>query len=167
MHTRRFCSSKNPPLSLRAGRLLGPPAESWLACWGGFQPTGSECVPVSVFDDGDEKTLRRTSLCLKGERHFAESEVSPPPTHPTPARGPGSVDGFDISHRLWISCRSPTQSTLERPSLARRATVEDGAPPRPRECGQPTSCPRRHSATADFLSPRLQGRRGERVFVQR
>uniref|UniRef100_A0A8C9YSF8 Tudor domain-containing protein n=1 Tax=Sander lucioperca TaxID=283035 RepID=A0A8C9YSF8_SANLU len=23
-----------------------------------------------VFDDGDEKTLRRTSLCLKGERHF-------------------------------------------------------------------------------------------------
>ena len=30
---------------------------------------------VLVFDDGDEKTLRRTSLCLKGERHFAESEV--------------------------------------------------------------------------------------------
>uniref|UniRef100_A0A8C8F755 ARID domain-containing protein n=1 Tax=Oncorhynchus tshawytscha TaxID=74940 RepID=A0A8C8F755_ONCTS len=28
-----------------------------------------------VFDDGDEKTLRRTSLCLKGERHFAESEL--------------------------------------------------------------------------------------------
>lgn len=33
-------------------------------------------VCLSVFDDGDEKTLRRTSLCLKGERHFAESEVS-------------------------------------------------------------------------------------------
>ncbi len=31
---------------------------------------------LSVFDDGDEKTLRRTSLCLKGERHFAESEVN-------------------------------------------------------------------------------------------
>lgn len=30
---------------------------------------------VAVFDDGDEKTLRRSSLCLKGERHFAESEV--------------------------------------------------------------------------------------------
>ena len=30
---------------------------------------------VVVFDDGDERTLRRTSLCLKGERHFAESEV--------------------------------------------------------------------------------------------
>lgn len=33
----------------------------------------------SVFDDGDEKTLRRSSLCLKGERHFAESEVSKGP----------------------------------------------------------------------------------------
>jgi len=27
-----------------------------------------------IFDDGDEKTLRRTSLCLKGERHFQEDE---------------------------------------------------------------------------------------------
>ena len=31
-----------------------------------------------MFDDGDERTLRRTSLCLKGERHFAESEVGWP-----------------------------------------------------------------------------------------
>ncbi|NXV14843.1 ARI4B protein, partial [Cepphus grylle] len=30
---------------------------------------------LTVFDDGDEKTLRRSSLCLKGERHFAESET--------------------------------------------------------------------------------------------
>lgn len=30
---------------------------------------------IVVFDDGDERTLRRTSLCLKGERHFAESET--------------------------------------------------------------------------------------------
>ncbi|KFP67032.1 AT-rich interactive domain-containing protein 4A, partial [Cariama cristata] len=30
---------------------------------------------ILVFDDGDERTLRRTSLCLKGERHFAESET--------------------------------------------------------------------------------------------
>uniref|UniRef100_A0A3Q2XT18 AT-rich interaction domain 4B n=1 Tax=Hippocampus comes TaxID=109280 RepID=A0A3Q2XT18_HIPCM len=29
----------------------------------------------TVFDDGDEKTLRRSSLCLKGARHFAESEL--------------------------------------------------------------------------------------------
>lgn len=37
----------------------------------------------AVFDDGDEKTLRRSSLCLKGARHFAESEVSHgPPCSP-------------------------------------------------------------------------------------
>lgn len=28
-----------------------------------------------VFDDGDERTLRRSSLCLKGARHFDESET--------------------------------------------------------------------------------------------
>lgn len=28
-----------------------------------------------VFDDGDETTLRRTSLCLKSGKHFAESET--------------------------------------------------------------------------------------------
>ena len=31
-----------------------------------------------MFDDGDERTLKRTSLCLKGEKHFNESEVSIP-----------------------------------------------------------------------------------------
>ncbi|XP_043914095.1 AT-rich interactive domain-containing protein 4B [Protopterus annectens] len=34
-----------------------------------------ENAVTTVFDDGDEKTLRRSSLCLKGERHFAESET--------------------------------------------------------------------------------------------
>lgn len=34
------------------------------------------CLISAVFDDGDEKTLRRSSLCLKGARHFAESEAS-------------------------------------------------------------------------------------------
>ncbi|KAI4813199.1 hypothetical protein KUCAC02_024542 [Chaenocephalus aceratus] len=41
-----------------------------------------------VFDDGDEKTLRRSSLCLKGARHFAESETLdrlPLPTQSTSA----------------------------------------------------------------------------------
>lgn len=28
-----------------------------------------------VFDDGDETTLKRTSLCLKSGKHFAESET--------------------------------------------------------------------------------------------
>lgn len=29
---------------------------------------------TAVFDDGDERTLKRSSLCLKGGRHFHESE---------------------------------------------------------------------------------------------
>ena len=28
-----------------------------------------------VFDDGDERTLKRSSLVLKGGRHYQESEV--------------------------------------------------------------------------------------------
>lgn len=28
-----------------------------------------------MFDDADERTLRRTQLCLKGDKHFMESEV--------------------------------------------------------------------------------------------
>ncbi|XP_013404516.1 AT-rich interactive domain-containing protein 4B [Lingula anatina] len=37
-----------------------------------------------VFDDGDQATLRRTQLCLKGEKHFIESETLDqlPLTHP-------------------------------------------------------------------------------------
>lgn len=37
-----------------------------------------------VFDDGDEKTLRRTQCCLKGEKHFIESETldNLPLSHP-------------------------------------------------------------------------------------
>ena len=33
------------------------------------------CFDVAVFDDGDECTLRRSSLCLQGARHFKESQV--------------------------------------------------------------------------------------------
>ena len=32
-------------------------------------------IIVTVFDDGDECTLRRSSLCLQGARHFKESQV--------------------------------------------------------------------------------------------
>ncbi|CAC5374102.1 AT-rich interactive domain-containing protein 4B [Mytilus coruscus] len=37
-----------------------------------------------VFNDGDERTLRRTQLCLKGEKHFIESETldNLPLSHP-------------------------------------------------------------------------------------
>lgn len=34
----------------------------------------SMCDCPAVFDDGDERTLKRSSLCLKGGRHFHESE---------------------------------------------------------------------------------------------
>uniref|UniRef100_A0A3B4T2S4 AT-rich interactive domain 4A n=1 Tax=Seriola dumerili TaxID=41447 RepID=A0A3B4T2S4_SERDU len=55
------------------GCLTNPlPVDLHTDCWTVI--TGV-CLCVSVFDDGDEKTLRRTSLCLKGERHFAESET--------------------------------------------------------------------------------------------
>ena len=30
--------------------------------------------PSLVFDDGDERTLKRSSLCLKGARHYSASE---------------------------------------------------------------------------------------------
>ena len=32
-------------------------------------------IDITVFDDGDECTLRRSSLCLQGARHFKESQV--------------------------------------------------------------------------------------------
>ena len=36
----------------------------------------SVVVCLIVFDDGDERTLKRSSLVLKGGRHYQESEVS-------------------------------------------------------------------------------------------
>ncbi|XP_075059423.1 AT-rich interactive domain-containing protein 4B isoform X2 [Mixophyes fleayi] len=57
-----------------------------------------------VFDDGDEKTLRRSSLCLKGERHFAESETLDqlPLTNPehfgTPVIGKKTIRGRRSNH---------------------------------------------------------------------
>jgi len=37
----------------------------------GTLPCGVVCA--AVFDDGDENTLRRSKLCLKGSRHFMKS----------------------------------------------------------------------------------------------
>jgi len=36
---------------------------------------------IVVFDDGDEVSLRRSSLCLQGARHFKESQVQTLHTH--------------------------------------------------------------------------------------
>nr|CAD7435552.1 unnamed protein product [Timema monikensis] len=47
-----------------------------------------------VFDDGDITTLRRTALCLKSGRHFAESETLDqlPLTHPEHFSSPVVVE---------------------------------------------------------------------------
>lgn len=55
-----------------AGFVCVSLTDIWLAC---SSLTGLSLI-LAVFDDGDEKTLRRSSLCLKGARHFAESEAS-------------------------------------------------------------------------------------------
>ncbi|XP_067895329.1 AT-rich interactive domain-containing protein 4A isoform X2 [Heterodontus francisci] len=70
-----------------------------------------------VFDDGDERTLRRTSLCLKGERHFAESETLDqlPLTNPehfgTPVIGKKTNRGRRLS-----SAPAPEDEREEEPS---------------------------------------------------
>jgi hypothetical protein len=63
-----------------------------------------------VFDDGDERTLRRTSLCLKGNKHYDETETLNhlPLTNPeyfgTPVvQGPGSSKKGRKRRRLSTS----------------------------------------------------------------
>ncbi len=60
-----FCSSVCACVCLWVGGLLAY-----------IQQPNIMSLISAVFDDGDEKTLRRSSLCLKGARHFAESEAS-------------------------------------------------------------------------------------------
>ena len=48
-----------------------------------------------MFDDGDERTLKRSSLCLQGARHFHESEsldnqpLTDPENFGAPVKKPG------------------------------------------------------------------------------
>uniref|UniRef100_A0AAY5KR35 ARID domain-containing protein n=1 Tax=Esox lucius TaxID=8010 RepID=A0AAY5KR35_ESOLU len=82
-----------------------------------------------VFDDGDEKTLRRTSLCLKGERHFAESETLDqlPLTNPehfgTPVIGKKGNRGGRRSSQ-WPSLALGPCSTVISPSCNDDLTVK-------------------------------------------
>ncbi|KAF7642516.1 hypothetical protein LDENG_00256750, partial [Lucifuga dentata] len=89
-----------------------------------------------VFDDGDEKTLRRTSLCLKGERHFAESEelvlsddpvclpFCPPPPNPehfgTPVIGKKSNRGGRRSSQAVADEENESSSSEEEEEDRRR-----------------------------------------------
>ncbi|KAM4723892.1 AT-rich interactive domain-containing protein 4A [Anableps anableps] len=81
-----------------------------------------------VFDDGDEKTLRRTSLCLKGERHFAESETLDqlPLTNPehfgTPVIGKKSNRGGRRSSQAVADEENDTSSSEEEEDDKKRLT---------------------------------------------
>ncbi|XP_024910983.1 AT-rich interactive domain-containing protein 4A isoform X2 [Cynoglossus semilaevis] len=60
---------------LRVGSTVEVKTNEGLSSEGTISKLTDASLYTVVFDDGDEKTLRRTSLCLKGERHFAESET--------------------------------------------------------------------------------------------
>uniref|UniRef100_H3CA73 AT-rich interactive domain 4A n=1 Tax=Tetraodon nigroviridis TaxID=99883 RepID=H3CA73_TETNG len=83
-----------------------------------------------VFDDGDEKTLRRTSLCLKGERHFAESETLDqlPLTNPehfgTPVIGKKSNRGGRRSSQAVADEENESSSSDEEEDDRRRLPDE-------------------------------------------
>uniref|UniRef100_A0A665UJF7 ARID domain-containing protein n=1 Tax=Echeneis naucrates TaxID=173247 RepID=A0A665UJF7_ECHNA len=83
-----------------------------------------------VFDDGDEKTLRRTSLCLKGERHFAESETLDqlPLTNPehfgTPVMGKKSNRGGRRSSQAVADEENESSSSEDEEEDKRRLNDE-------------------------------------------
>ncbi|XP_047467690.1 AT-rich interactive domain-containing protein 4A [Mugil cephalus] len=83
-----------------------------------------------VFDDGDEKTLRRTSLCLKGERHFAESETLDqlPLTNPehfgTPVIGKKSNRGGRRSSQAVADEENESSSSEDEEDDRRRMNDE-------------------------------------------
>lgn len=128
-----------------------------------------------MFDDGDEKTLRRTSLCLKGERHFAESEVS----------GRGLLFPFLRPFCCLQSC-DPAVSSCHWPDAGPAATDQPGTL---RHAGHREEVqPRRAPLLTGYVSQPLfsqhptaelgktsfslllsvcQCGRGERVFIQR
>ncbi|GLD72028.1 AT-rich interactive domain-containing protein 4B isoform X1 [Lates japonicus] len=73
-----------------------------------------------VFVDGDEKTLRRSSLCLKGARHFAESETLDrlPLTNPEHFVTPviGKKGNRDADDRTQCEYRPPPSTRILRGS---------------------------------------------------
>jgi len=70
-----------------------------------------------VFNDGDEKTLKRTFLRVKGERHFLESETlnNSPLTHPehflNPVKGPPT----DCALKLTVESDSSDSDSQAQP----------------------------------------------------
>nr|XP_054758138.1 AT-rich interactive domain-containing protein 4B-like isoform X1 [Lytechinus pictus] len=68
-----------------------------------------------VFDDGDEKTLRRTLLCLQGEKHFHESETLDhlPLTDPENFGTPVMKDTSKMRRKRRMSNRSQHEEEEE------------------------------------------------------
>ncbi|KAL3227252.1 hypothetical protein MRX96_024218 [Rhipicephalus microplus] len=124
-----------------------------------------------VFDDGDETTLRRTSLCLKSGRHFAESETLDqlPLTNPEHFGTPVMGSKLKRKRRSMLSI-----ATMEEDS-----SDEESAPtpaPTPPRRATPTSGSRGNSAGggepdrrdwSGHQQPRASGRGGRPVVQGR
>lgn len=91
-----------------------------------------------VFDDGDETTLRRTSLCLKSGRHFAESETLDqlPLTNPEHFGTPVMGSKLKRKRRSMLSIATMEEDSSDEesaptpppaPTPPRRATPTSGS----------------------------------------
>ncbi|XP_077492806.1 uncharacterized protein LOC144103954 isoform X2 [Amblyomma americanum] len=90
-----------------------------------------------VFDDGDETTLRRTSLCLKSGRHFAESETLDqlPLTNPEHFGTPVMGSKMKRKRRSMLSAIA----TMEEDSSDEESAPTPPPAPTPPRRGTPTS----------------------------
>lgn len=84
-------------------------------------------ISAAVFDDGDERTLKRSSLCLKGGRHFHESEsldhlpLTDPENFGAPVIHSTSKKVGRKRRHISESPPAPVSSASEGPSPSKRA----------------------------------------------
>lgn len=80
-----------------------------------------------IFDDGDITTLRRTSLCLKSGKHFAESESLDhlPLTNPEHFGNPVSLNARGNRRRRRRSAYSTTASSVLSSNIAQFSDNDD------------------------------------------
>ena len=80
----------------------------------------------TVFDDGDERTLKRSSLCLKGGRHFDKSE---------------SLDNLPLTDPENFG--TPVLHTTKKPSRKRRRCSQSPSRKEEENGKRPCSYPER------------------------
>ncbi|XP_077530282.1 uncharacterized protein LOC144142565 isoform X1 [Haemaphysalis longicornis] len=99
-----------------------------------------------VFDDGDETTLRRTSLCLKSGRHFAESET----LDQLPLTNPEHFGTPVIGNKLKRKRRSMLSAivTMEEDSSDEESASTPPPAPTPPRRATPTSGSRGGASSA-------------------